>query len=158
MKEIFLTQGKFALVDNCEYERLSEHKWYASKDHKTFYARRQSSVVNGKRYIIHMHREVIGIPPDGMVTDHIDGDGLNNQRENLRFVTHRQNMQNRPNIVMSSQYPGVCWSGRAKKWHVQIKINRIMKHLGFFTNEYEAFLAYEQAVNALGESIIEGVI
>ena len=128
MKEIALTQGQFALVDDCEYERLSQFKWYAHKNYKTFYAVRHSPRIKGKRYLIYMHHKIIGKPPKNYVSDHENGNGLDNQRENLRFVTHRQNSQNRKNKKGSSEYPGVCWHERDQRFQARITINGISNH------------------------------
>lgn len=157
MKEIELTQKQVTLVDDEDFERLNGWKWFALKDRKTFYVGRWLPKINGKRYIIFMHHEVIGKPPKGFETDHENGNGLDNQRNNLRHVTHRQNTQNRKNIKTSSRYPGVNWFKRDKKWRAHITINGSQKYLGSFTNEEEAFKAYCQAVNGLGEKIIKGI-
>ena len=85
MKKIELTQGKVALVDDCDYERLNRYKWHTFKHLNLFYAARNSPRINGKKHMIQMHYEIIGKPPKGFVTDHIDGDGLINLRSNFRF-------------------------------------------------------------------------
>lgn len=154
MKKILLTQGKVVLVDDEDFERLNQVKWCAMKGRNTFYAVRNSSTVNGKRHLIYMHHEIIGKPPIRFKTDHRDGNGLNNQRNNLRHITSRQNCQNRINITKSSQYPGVYWFKQYKKWAARIRINGIKKHLGYFMNEFDAFNAYRQAVEAIGEEVI----
>lgn len=119
-----LTQDMFAIVDDLDYERLAAHKWYAEKNRdRTFYARRYSA---GKR--IHMHHEVLS-PPPGMFTDHIDGNGLNNQRSNLRIATLTQNNANRRKLRGASRYLGVSPTKRGK-WRMQIRTpsGRITKY------------------------------
>jgi hypothetical protein len=154
MKKISLTQEKYALVDDEDFKWLSQWKWYTKKDKKTFYAIR-GMFVNGKRYTIYMHHEIMGKQPKGFEADHGNGNGLDNQRHNLRYVTHRQNCQNKKNgRKKSSQYPGVCWEKRRQKWKTEIQINGKRKWLGYFTDEHKAFEAYKQAVNAIGEKII----
>ena len=155
MKEIILTQGQVALVDDDMYDEISSVKWYAKKDCNTFYAVRNSFYINGKRHIIYMHHEIIGRPPRGYKTDHRSGNGLNNQKENLRLVTNRQNSQNRRDYKKSSKYPGVHWVKRNKKWIAKIQINGKSKYIGGFTDEGEAFEAYKQAANAIGEKVLE---
>ena len=86
MKEIPLTRGKFALVDDEDYEWLSQWKWYCST---TGYA-----VRGCKNRILYMHREIAKTKP-GMLTDHINRNKLDNRKENLRFCSHRENMKNR---------------------------------------------------------------
>lgn len=158
MKRIVLTQGKVALVDDEDFERLNQFKWYAKKHRNTFYAGRNSPWINGKHYQIMMHWEIIGRPPKGMMSDHCNGCGIDNQRSNLRFVTNRQNQQNMRNTNKSSRYPGVSWFKARKKWRVQIKINGIQKHLGLFTDEYEAFEVYRQTVNDIDEKVVGGIV
>jgi hypothetical protein len=86
-KEIPLTQGKVAVVDEEDFDRLNKHKWYACKNGNTFYALRKSNV-NGKRLTILMHREILGLKPGDPGVDHRDGNGLNNRRKNLRLASH----------------------------------------------------------------------
>lgn len=105
MKEISLTQEKVALVDDDLYEELNQFKWHAHKMRNTLYAVRHSPTINGKRPIIRMHHEIIGVPPTGFMTDHENGCGTDNQRENLRHVTNRQNQQNLKNKKKTSKYP-----------------------------------------------------
>lgn len=155
MRQIGLTQDQVALVDDCDFERLNEFKWYARKDRSKFYAARMSPLIDGERQEIRMHHEIIGVPPEGHEIDHRNGNGLRNTRENLRFVTRRQNCQNIKNIETSSQYPRVSWHKQDKKWMTSITINGKQKFLGLFTEEFEAFEAYRQAVNANGEEMIE---
>ena len=160
MKEIVLTRNRVALVDDCDYKRLKGFKWQVNKPRNVYYVLRHSPMINGDRHSIHsiyMHWEVIGKPSKGFITDHRDGNGLNNQQHNLRHVTVRQNGQNLIHGNRYSQYPGVCWHKKDKKWVAMIRINGPQKWLGSFDTEHEAFFAYEQAVNALGESTVGGV-
>lgn len=152
MKRIALTQGKFALVDDEDFERLNQFKWYANKSRQVWYARR-AIYVNGKQIMLRMHQEIIG-KRQGFIADHKDGDGLNNQRTNLRHVTRRQNCQNLHNRSRSSKYPGVYWQRINKKWMARIWIDDKIKYLGLFIDESKAFEAYRQAVNATGETVI----
>ncbi|MCK4525968.1 HNH endonuclease [candidate division WOR-3 bacterium] len=154
MKEIPLTQGKVAIVDDEVYIDIGHFKWQLRKGKNTYYVFRHSPIVNGERHTIYMHWEVIGKPPKGFVNDHRDGNGLNNLRENLRHVTIRQNGQNLKHGKRYSQYPGVSWHARDKKWVAMIRINGPQKWLGTFDTELEAFEAYRQAVNEIGETVI----
>lgn len=86
--------------------------------------------------------------------DHIDGNGLNNTRDNLRIVSCRQNNQNR-HISKSSKYPGVSFNKFRGKWHAYIRVGKKRKHLGYFNTEEEAFNVYKHAVKDLtGENVI----
>ena len=88
-----------------------------------------------------------------MVTDHIDGNPLNNQRDNLRICSSRENNQNHRHKSAtrnySSKYPGVYWHKRAEKWMAYIKINKKRKHLGLFLIEEEAAKAYQNVCELL---------
>ncbi len=144
MKEIHLTQSKVALVDDEDYERLKKHKWYAHLHRRIYYARRKE--IGGAA--IEMHHEIIGKPTDGLITDHIDGNGLNNQRNNLHHVTVRENGQKRMH-PKSSSFPGVTWHKRHRKWMSQIEIEGKNKYLGLFNTEINAFRIYLKAVKEI---------
>jgi hypothetical protein len=141
MREIPLTQGKIALVDDDDFEELNKYKWCARVREHTSYAERKESKT---RKIIRMHREVLKYIPDGMFTDHIDGNGLNNQKYNLRIVTTRQNAQNRHQIK-TSKYPGVVWHSRDKKWYARIIVDGKQNSLGYYDLEDDAANAYNIA-------------
>lgn len=149
MKLIPLTQGKFAKVDDTDYEWLSQWKWHARKNGNAFYASRQSIKIGGKQKTIRMHIAIIG-KREGFITDHINGDGLDNQRHNLRHATPRQNQQNQ-HVETSSRFPGVYWRPERGKWQAQIKIGRATKYLGIYASEEAAFNAYRKAVNGIEE-------
>lgn len=148
MKKIKLTQGQFALVDDRDYEWLSQWKWYARKTYSSFYAARMASVKEniGKK-MIHMHREILGISNlPNIIPDHIDNNGLNNQRHNLRIAGFSENMANRRSFKNStSKYLGVSWYKESKKWRTTIQKNKKFKHIGLFNNETDAALAYNNA-------------
>lgn len=153
MKKIFLTQGQYALVDDEDYEWLNQWKWYAHKNRNTFYATRRKGPRN-RQQMIRMHRILLGLKEkDGKITDHIDGNGLNNQKHNLRIVTVRENAQNMKNVKTSSQYPGVCFKKSTNKWVAHIYIDGKNKHLGYFEDEYEAYLAYYRACGVNGNML-----
>ena len=151
MKTIPLTQGKVALVDNDDFGVLSDVKWFAAKRGRTFYAERSLPRCDGRRRLEHMHRVVLerklGRPiSPGMDPDHDDGDGLNNQRENLFEVTHRGNAENL-HVVKTSQYLGVSWDKRDKKWVAHIMDGKDL-NLGYYDTELAAALARERYVAA----------
>lgn len=111
MKTISLSKGKVAVVDDDDYERLIQFKWYALNPPKkqSWYAVR-SKTDNGKQVSILMHREILKAPSTSLV-DHRDGDGLNNQKENLRLCSSSQNAQNRRRAYVSStsRFKGVSF-------------------------------------------------
>lgn len=94
MKTITLTQNQVALVDDDIFNYLNQFKWFAKKHHSTFYAVRNIRKENGKQTALYLHHLVIGKPIKPLEIDHIDLNGLNNQRTNLQIVTHQQNRQN----------------------------------------------------------------
>lgn len=148
MRTIELTQGKVAIVDDDDYEALSKHKWCAERKGRTYYAvrgrsRRDPSYGHGN---IKMHIVIAGAAP-GMVTDHIDGDGLNNLRANLRTVTQAQNLHNttRKQGGCRSLYRGVSWATRERRWRASLQANGTRIELGYFRNEVDAAAAYDAA-------------
>ena len=147
MRTIPLTQGKVALVDDADFERLNRHKWCAYKSHTGWYAVRNSVSQDGKRTQIQMHREILQTLT-GMETDHKDHDGLNNQRSNLRMATHSENQHNRKKQKgTTSQYKGVHWNRHAARWQGRIGVKNQHIHLGYFLSQIEAAIAYDKAAN-----------
>ena len=146
-REIPLTQGKVAIVDAEDYERLSNHRWYASKNRKRFYAMRDTWVSGKKGPPIKMHREILGLVyGDGRIGDHINRDSLDNRRCNLREVTHSINNYN-CNLKRSNKsgYRGVCWAPREKRWRATIKAEGRQTGCGYYMNPVDAALAYDSA-------------
>lgn len=143
MKIIPLSQGKITLVDDADFEWLSQWKWYANKNHNTFYACRNEKL-NGKTRLILMHRQILGINDPRIFGEHRDRDGLNNQRINLRTANNSENQKNKK-ARGTSKYLGVSWDKFSKKWVSHISLNRKVKHLGLFTDEIQAAIAYNEA-------------
>lgn len=142
-REIPLTQGKIALVDDEDFDWLSCRKWHlhgtTSSKHANIYA---AGYENGK--LVLMHRLILGCLP-GQLTDHADGNGLNNVRSNLRICTHTQNNQNKSKQQGTfSQYKGVH-RREGGKWRAEIKFNKKTILLGLFTSELDAARAYNKA-------------
>lgn len=153
MKLIALTQGKFAMVDDSDFEFLSQWTWHAFKGHGgKYYACRNSKPIEGKRHHIFMHRVLCGTPP-GADTDHKNGDGLDNRKSNLRIASRSQNMWNRnPNKGGTSRFKGVFWHKVHCKWMASIQVNKKRHHLGLFETEQEAATAYNnRAAKEFGE-------
>jgi hypothetical protein len=143
MKEIPLTQGKVALVDNEDFEWLSQWKW----SYHGRYAKRNTSRPNQKT--IRMHREIMHVPSD-METDHLNHGGLDNRKENLRICTHAENMRNRKiNLNNSSGFKGVHFSKQHKKWRARIEVDGTRKHLGLFLTPEAAARAYDEVAKKL---------
>lgn len=146
MKKIPLTQGKFAIVDDKDYEMLSQHKWYAHKGGRTYYA--YGHTRDGtKLHTVIMHRAILR-PRQGLQIDHCDGNGLNNQRDNLRPCTQSQNQHNRKAQGGSSKYKGVYLQKPPNKWQSRITVDGKMIYLGLFTDEADAARAYDAKAKA----------
>jgi len=145
MKTIKLSQGKIALVDDEDYERLSRWKWQAQKEgNLRCYAMRRTQRP-GKRRGILMHREILHVPAN-LETDHIDHNGLNNQKTNLRICTKTQNMGNRVrNRGRINKYKGVSLHKATQKWCAQIGVHGKRIYLGLFSSAIEAAKVYDAA-------------
>lgn len=148
MKEIALSQhGKtrnlklVALVDDEDFESLNQFNWCATKRGKTFYAIRACGGTTMK-----MHRQILKLADPKILTDHIDHNGLNNQKENLRLANYSQSNSNRnSNSSGTSKYLGVSWDKRNNRWTAQIQKGGVRKHLGGFRTETEAAICYNEA-------------
>lgn len=146
MKEIKLTQGKIALVDDEDFERLNIYKWYAaSQDHYCCYAVR-GVFIDNKWKTIRMHREIMNALT-GIKIDHKNGNGLDNQKYNLRVATSQQNSYNIKNAHKDNKYKikGVSWNRQHKKFESRIKVNEKKLLLGLFNVLGDADSAYRIA-------------
>ena len=147
MKKIKLTQNKYALVDDIDFGWLNKFKWYAEKGdrNKSYYAYRNRSAKETGSCRAKMHREILKTPK-GMETDHIDGDGLNNQRKNLRICSGPENKRNVGLTTKNtSGLKGVSFYKRNKKWRAKICVNNKHFHLGYFESKIEAYEVYCKA-------------
>ena len=145
---ITLTKGYEAIVDPEDYEYLNKFKWHVNKNRNTFYARRKED--NG---FIYMHREILGLKKhDGKQGDHINGNGLDNRRRNLRVCSNQQNSFNQKPTKGRSKYKGVYRHKDNKSWVSQVKVNNKVIHIGSFKTENEAGIAYNaKAIECFGE-------
>lgn len=114
MKLIKLTQGKFAKVDDVDFNWLNQWSWQAHTRCGIFYARRAIHK-NGKTTTIIMHRLILGLTDPKIYGEHRNGDGLNNQRHNLRTATSSQNQMNNRTTTGASKYKGVT-KNKKRKW------------------------------------------
>lgn len=147
MKRIPLTQGQFALVDDADFEKVGRVKWSAMKvKNGNFYAVRNVTG-GGKRTMLLLHCEILEIKG----VDHLDGNGLNCCRENLRPATTKQNAQGfrHKSLGVSSRFRGVCWYKKYSKWLSQIMLDRKNFFLGYFLCEEAAARAYDSAAKKL---------
>jgi hypothetical protein len=146
----------YTLVDDEDYPVLSRYDWYLLK---TKVGNRYAHTKIDDNWV-YMHQMVLPSPSVDLTPDHKDGDGLNNQKENLRLATKSQqgfNSKKRKNT--SSTYRGVSWSERDKCWRAQIMVNHKYIHLGTFQSEISAAKAYNRAAKEYcGEFAVLNVI
>ena len=150
MKRVRLSQGYMALVDDEDYLLVSEHLWHVDKFEKKIYAIRKVRR-DGRRQKCYMHRFIVQ-PPMGLVVDHINGNGLDNRRSNLRICTIKENLRNmskpsRSNA--SSRYKGVCFLAPDRVWRASICYERKTIYIGRFQTEEEAAVAYNHKAKEL---------
>lgn len=129
MKTIKLTQGRFAIVDDADFELISSHKWYFDSGYAT---RRIKTEKSNKAF--RMHQQIIGLK-DNLVIDHLNGNGLDNRRNNLRFATRSENAHNRKNL--KSYY----WDKKKNKFICRIRLNGKTHNIGRFEKEQDAIQA-----------------
>lgn len=133
------------IVDTWDFHFLSDFRWDIQKAGKTFYAARKEKIGFRKYRKIYLHRVIIN-PPAGYEIDHINRNGLDNRRENLRIVTHSDNMKNmRRHSDSKSQFKGVHLFKSTGKWQAQISNNGKRIHLGYFHSEIDAAKEYDRA-------------
>lgn len=123
--------GGVVQIDEDDLPLISCFKWWKEA---TGYARTAISVVKYKQQIIKMHRLLIGFPPE---VDHINGDRLDNRKENLRSVDRRTNTRNRHD-KRSSEHPCISWAKHANKWRLRIWDGQKYIHHGYFNTEKQA--------------------
>jgi hypothetical protein len=142
---IKLTQNQYAFVDIDDFCKLIRYKWYAFYNRYTYYAVRPA-YFNGFACLVRMHRFIMKAPRDKVV-DHIDLNGLNNCKYNLRNVTRAENALNNRRGFNSptSKYKGVFYDKRRGKFRAVLSIDGKRKHLGYFENEIDAARAYDKA-------------
>jgi hypothetical protein len=157
MREIQLTKGYCALVDDEDYEELMKYRWKANVrgEHHVYASR--SVIVGGRKgkwTTIMMHRFVTHADP-GLVVDHINGNTLDNRKENLRVCEQRFNAMNRrSHSEKTSRFKGVFLDKKSGRWIAGIRYNRAHRHLGYFDREIDAALAYNESAESLPRSMI----
>lgn len=152
MKKIPLTQGKFALVDDDDFEELNKFKWCALKAYNTYYAIRNPPMIKGKREsLLKMHREILSLRlGDEKHVDHINGNGLDNRKVNMRICTNSQNSMNSQKFVNNTTgYKGVYLIKNnkinKKPFFSRITVSGKPLHLGVFFTKEQAALAFDNA-------------
>lgn len=152
MKTIPLTKGKFATIDDEDYSKVSHLSWYASKEKNgLWYARAYLGRGYKKYSSIRMHRLILGMnKQDKRQVDHLNSNGLDNRKHNLRIATNAQNSMNRRKQKgCSSIYKGVYWNKVNRRWLAYIYLNRKKISLGSFIDEKSAAQAYNNKAKEL---------
>jgi hypothetical protein len=143
-RQLPLAKGRCALVDDDDFARISEYQWHITS--RGYVA--GTVTINGTPKLVYLHRFLLNAPP-GRYVDHINGDRLDNQRDNLRLVTRAQNQWNRQVQHNQSGYKGVSWHRRKRKFYARIQANGQRYHLGYFDTAEEAAQAYDAAARRL---------
>lgn len=140
-KELKLSNGFIALVDAFDYPILSKYKWYKSSYGYAIHKHYR----DGRSIAVLMHKMLV-CPPKGMYVDHINGDKLDNRRQNLRAATPRQNSYNaKLSVTNTTGFKGTRFLARTGRYSAQLRVNGKAKHLGYFTTVEEAHAAYCRA-------------
>lgn len=147
------TPGMYAVIDRADRELVSDESWHCHKPHSGSLYVRRSARRNGRKEneSLYLHKVLLGDAADGLDVDHIDRNGLNNSRSNLRVATRSQNLANRGKTrANTSGYKGVFARGR--RWLAQIKVNGEAIRLGTYETREEAARAYDKgALKFFGE-------
>lgn len=148
VKEIPLKRGGIAYVDDLDFENLNQYSWYGQAAKNTVYAVRVIGKFPFQRTTL-MHREIMGFPKN-MEIDHINGNGLDNRRSNLRICTTAQNQRNsKKRADNTSGYKGVVFYKPYNKWMAHIRMNGKKKTIGYFDTAEQAARAYDKAAREM---------
>lgn len=141
---IRLKTDHLVLIDSKDYDEFVKYNWGIQNCDNRLYVR----VFSGGK-IIYLHRLLLN-PLDEEYVDHINGNGLDNRRCNIRVCTHSQNAANAQlSKNNTSHYKGVTWDIGHNKWRAQIRLNRKTIYLGLYTIPAEAALAYDVAAKKI---------
>lgn len=152
--KVQLTQNMWAIVDDEDYEYLNQFKWFAWKGNHVYYALRHPPRDKRTQKTIRMHRDILKlVDGDGVIVDHINRDGLDNRKCNLRIVPHQINIINSGlRITNKSGYIGVSWDKRVKKWNATLCFNGKKIYCGYFDDKIlAAYKRDECALKYFGE-------
>jgi hypothetical protein len=152
MREVKLLHGEIALIDDEDYERVSQYRWYAhnKKTDHTLYAR-SSMKIDGVFKTALMHRFIMNLQ-DGERVDHRNRNGLDNQKSNLRRCTNQQNSHNskfHKTEHNTSRYKGICFLRNRNAWSARIVVNYKSIYIGYYKDETDAARAYDAKAREL---------
>ena len=143
--QIELAKGMVALIDEEDWELVRGYRWRAFKGptNNTWYALTSVRRDDGGQRGVYMHRLILGLTDPRIKSDHRDGNGLNNQRWNLRACANSENLRNRGAQANNKcGFKGVSWRKDCGKWRADIMADGKRKHLGHFKTPEEAHQAY----------------
>lgn len=143
--KLTLSRGLVALIDAADLPLVGEYKWSALRGTRTFYATRSLRLANGARASQRLHQLILGITG----IDHIDGNGLDNRRTNLRLASKEENGANQRKTRGTSAFKGVSWNKRNSRWEAKVQVSGRLRHLGSYRDEIEAALAYDAAAREM---------
>lgn len=139
--KILLTQDLYSIIDLDDFEKVKLYKWFAHKNKNSVYVE-TNMIKNGKYTTVKLHRFLMNCPFDKII-DHIDGNGLNNCKSNLRICNHSQNnMNKRIPITNTSGFKGVSYYKKTNNWTSQLMIKKKTLYFGRFIEPEEAYLVY----------------
>lgn len=140
-----LTKGKIAIIDAEDFDRVSRLTWHLLDQKKNTCYAVANIYTSGKMTTLRMHRFILNASPC-LSIDHINGDGLDNRKANLRSCTTTENQMNKkPSRRGTSKYKGVFWNNQKNKWQSRISTAGKVIHLGFYQSEVDAAIAYDTA-------------
>lgn len=131
-------------IDYEDLDRICLYRWNLH----AVDGRNYVQAIDGNRRHLRLHRLIMNAPP-GMDVDHIDGDGLNNRKSNLRICTRSQNLQNQKPRGGTSAYKGVCWCKTVNLWRAYIRKDGKRSYIGYFKDEMKAASAYDRTAKSL---------
>ena len=146
-RRIPVTLGQYAIVDPEDYERINKYKWNAYRGYSSYYSKRKIyNRKNGSERTIYMHRYIMNAPEE-MVVDHINHNGLDNRKVNLRLATRAENARyaRKTKNKFSSDYKGVHYIKKVNRWRTTITFEDKMIYVGQFRDEESAGKAYDRA-------------
>jgi hypothetical protein len=146
-----LTKGQFAIIDAADLPLVAGYNWHACRKGSTWYAQRPDTTTLPGRYLhVKMHHAIRGT---SAMTDHVDRNGLNNRRSNLRPASSSQNVANtKMRHDNTSGFRGVVWDRRKQKWEARLHVQKRKRFLGYFADVRDAARAYDTAaLEAFGE-------
>jgi hypothetical protein len=147
-----LSKGKFAIIDIEESDLVNQYKWCINDKQNNNYAI-ATKVIDNIRHSKRMHRVIMRVTDPSIIIDHINHNGLDNRRCNLRITTHQKvTVQSQVSNNKNTKHKGISFHKPSNKWRARISINGKTTYLGYYINEIEAAYAYEKkAIELYGE-------